>query len=76
MYLFVLGMPSHGVDIIDGIPVLLKDGVMYAFQPGQTLNVKLGSYSATTKKAVWDLKEDAKAWMGAYKESLVARSRK
>ena len=54
-------MPSHGVDIIDGIPVLLKDGLMYAFQPGQTLNVKLGSYSATTKKAVWDLKEDAKA---------------
>jgi len=69
-------MPSHGVDIIDGIPVLLKDGLMYAFQPGQSPTIKLGSYSAATKKAVWDLKEDVKAWLTTYKESLVARSRK
>ena len=69
-------MPSHGVDIIDGIPVILKDGFMYAFQLGQSMSVKLGSYSATTKKATWDLKEDATAWLSSYKESLVARSRK
>ena len=25
-------MPSRGVDIVEGIPVYLKEGVMYTFQ--------------------------------------------
>jgi hypothetical protein len=71
-------MPSHGVDIIDGIPVILKDGSMYAFQPElkQATAICLGKYSAATKSATWELKDDAKAWLATYKEGLAPRSRK
>ena len=49
-------MPSHGAEIIEGVPVLLKDGVMYAFQYGlvNPPTIKLGTYVVTTKKATWD----------------------
>lgn len=67
-------MPSHGVDIIDGIPVLLKGSVMYAFQPGVLATPVLGTYDAATKKATWVSTEAA--WVTSYKEGLVSRSRK
>ena len=70
-------MPSHGVDIIDGIPVILKGAVMYAFQQGVQITTPiLGTYDAATKKATWVSTEATAAWMSSYKESLVARSRK
>lgn len=74
----MVSMPSHGVDIIDGIPVILKDGNMYAFQPEQkqAVAICLGKYSAATKSATWELKDDAKAWLASYKGSLGSRSRK
>lgn len=68
-------MPSHGVDIIDGIPVLLKGGAMFAFQPNTVLNLQLGTYDATQKKATWT-EGTMTAWLQSYKETLVPRSRK
>ena len=68
-------MPSHGVDIIDGIPVLLKDGLMYAFQLNTVLNLQLGTYDSVEKKAVWSL-NTTEAWLQSYKETLQPRSRK
>ena len=71
-------MPSHGVDIIDGIPVILKDGIMYACQPGLTgqAQIKLGTYIASTKKATWEASEAMQSWLTSYRENLVSRSRK
>jgi hypothetical protein len=70
-------MPSHGVDIIDGIPVILKGTVMYAFQPGVlTATPALGTYDATTKKATWVSTDATEAWVASYKETLASRSRK
>jgi len=71
-------MPAHGVEIIDGIPVILKDGEMYAFQPGVTTvpAICLGTYSSVTKTATWAVTEPMTAWMSSYRETLVARSRK
>ena len=74
-------MPSHGVEIIDGIPVILKGSTMYAFQHGlQTASITvapiiLGTYDAATKKATWtDVSLDA--WVSAYREGLLPQSRK
>ena len=73
-------MPSHGVEIIDGIPVILKGSTMYAFQHGlQTVSsaapIVLGTYDATTKKATWaDTSLDV--WVAAYRGQLVPQSRK
>ena len=73
-------MPSHGVEIIDGIPVILKGSTMYAFQHGlQTVStaapIVLGTYDAATKKATWtDTSLDA--WVMAYREGLAPQSRK
>ena len=73
-------MPSHGVEIIDGIPVILKGTAMHAFQHGMTSTqppIILGSYSPETKKAKWaDSSEATDAWMQAFREGLVPRSRK
>lgn len=70
-------MPSHGVDIIDGIPVILKGNLMYAFQPGVlTATPVLGAYDAATKKATWSQTDATEAWLTSYKENLTARSRK
>jgi|AACY02.7.fsa_nt_gi hypothetical protein len=72
-------MPSRGVDIVEGIPVYLKEGVMYTFQscvadgPGP----RLGTYDATTKKAAWDYDAaNVASWLQTYRENLVPRSRK
>ena len=75
-------MPSHGVDIIDGIPVYLKGANMFAFRPEQTAaaianavpDLKLGTYDAATKKATWTQPPDA--WLTTFRESLAPRSRK
>ena len=67
-------MPSHGTTIVDGIPVIVKDGLMFAFQSGSA--IRLGSYDSTLNKAVWDLKQDSVDWLTSYRESLVSRSRK
>ena len=70
-------MPSHGVDIIDGIPVLLKGGAMFAFQPGSSVSLQLGTYDAALKKATWELENSAiSTWLQSYKESMAPRSRK
>ena len=73
-------MPSHGVDIIDGIPVYLKGANMFAFRPEQTTttatntDLKLGTYDAATKKATWIQPPDV--WLTTFRENLVPRSRK
>ena len=71
-------MPNHGVELIDGIPVLLKENEIFAFQPGssQSKKIKLGHYDATTKKATWDNTEDMKKWVEEFQAGLVPRSRK
>ena len=73
-------MPSHGVEIIDGIPVILKGSTMYAFQHGlqsasTATPIILGTYDSATKKASWtDTSLDA--WVAAYRGELVPQSRK
>lgn len=73
-------MPSHGVEIIDGIPVILKGSTLYAFQHGllagaTTTPIVLGTYDIATKKATWaDTSLDA--WVAAYRGGLVPQSRK
>jgi hypothetical protein len=70
-------MPSHGVKIIDGIPVHLKDDGMYAFQPGSsaaTAQIKLGTYS--DNKATWNSTDAFTTWLNTYRESITSRSRK
>ena len=77
-------MPSHGVDIIDGIPVYLKGSTMYAFRPenGSSIaqaDLPLGTYNADTKKATWlSVAEQPlmTSWMQTFRESMVPRSRK
>jgi len=71
-------MPSHGAEIIDGIPVILRDSVMYSFQPGSppSSQVVLGNYDAATKKATWTDSEARSVWLSSYRESLTSRSRK
>jgi len=72
-------MPSHGVDIIDGIPVILKNGIMYAFdsatKPG-TPQIQLGTYNAATKVATWLASDTVTKWANEYQKNLIARSRK
>ena len=73
-------MPSHGVEIIDGIPVYLKGANMFAFRPEQATtavasqDIKLGTYDAATKKATWTQPPDA--WLKTFRENLAPRSRK
>ena len=75
-------MPSHGVEIIDGIPVHLKDGNMLAFQHGSSLNsdqavaIKLGTYDAATKKATWLPSDQMTAWLENFRATMTGRSRK
>ena len=74
-------MPNHGVDIIDGIPVHLKDGKMFAFQHGlpadkQLGSINLGSYDAATKTATWSVSESMNEWLATFRASLTGRSRK
>ena len=72
-------MPNHGVELIDGIPVILKGSEMFAFQPGvpnTAKRIKLGNYDAITKKATWDSTDDMKKWVEEFQTSLAPRSRK
>jgi hypothetical protein len=72
-------MPSRGVDIVEGIPVYLKEGVMYRFQSGTAdgPGPRIGTYDATTKKATWDHDTaNAASFLQTYRENLVPRSRK
>jgi hypothetical protein len=72
-------MPNHGVELIDGIPVILKDGQMYAFQPNAptgATKIKLGEYNSTTRTAVWHQTDEIKKWLDDYQLNLVPRSRK
>ena len=80
-------MPNHGVEIIDGIPVYLKDGNMLAFQHGSSLNsdggatsvaapIKLGTYDATTKKATWSAPHAMAEWLENFRATMAGRSRK
>ena len=74
-------MPSHGVEIIEGIPVILRDGTMYSFHPGTTqgsmmTSMKLGTYHEASKKAAWNSSESMDSWLSSYRESLTSRSRK
>ena len=80
-----ISMPSHGVEIIDGIPVHLKDGNMLAFQHGSSLNsdaaavatpIKLGTYDAGTKKALWSTSDQMTAWLENFRATMTGRSRK
>lgn len=76
-------MPSHGVEIIDGIPVYLKGANMFAFRPEQTAtavasqDLKLGTYDAATKKATWTYTGDTNnTWLSGFRDTLAPRSRK
>ena len=78
----ILGMPNHGVEIIDGVPVHLKDGNMLAFQHGGSLNsdqaasIKLGTYDAATKKATWLPSDQVTQWLENFRMTITGRSRK
>jgi hypothetical protein len=69
-------MPSHGTEIIDGIPVILRDSVMYAFQQGTSATIKLGTYDSATKTATWVMSDEITSWLASFKNSLISRSRK
>lgn len=77
-------MPSHGVEIIDGIPVYLKDGNMLAFQHGSSLNsdfasnapIKLGTYDATEKRATWFASDAMVQWLDTFRATMTGRLRK
>ena len=67
------GMPPRGVDIVDGIPVVLKDGIMYSFQSGTT-PIRLGTYSSNVAK--WETSESLTEWLKTYQANLSPRTRK
>jgi hypothetical protein len=67
-------MPNPGLEIIDGIPVILKDGQMLAFQTHPPIN--LGTYDSVNKKASWTHSEEIITWLSSYQSSLVSKSRK
>jgi hypothetical protein len=72
-------MPNHGVELIDGIPVILKGSDMFAFQPGTPITnnkIKLGSYNTTTHIASWEYTEEMKKWVEEFQIGLSPRSRK
>lgn len=81
----IISMPTYGVDIIDGIPVYLKDGNMLAFQHGSSLNadsasvvapIKLGTYDSTTKRATWSASDGMAQWLDTFRATMTGRSRK
>ena len=68
-------MPSHGLDIIDGIPVTLKDNIMYSCVLGTSKTpIRLGTY--VEKKAIWEPSDAMSQWLSSYREELVSRARK
>ena len=69
----VISMPPRGVDMVDGIPVVLKDGIMYSFQSG-TVPIRLGTYSSNVAK--WEISESLTEWLNTYQANLSPRTRK
>jgi hypothetical protein len=78
-------MPSHDIETIDGIPVVVRDGVMFAFIPpsgppsatpaAPQAPVRLGTYDAKTKKATWEMTPAVLAWKNAFAAALAPRAR-
>lgn len=68
-------MPSKA-DSIDGIPVTLKDGIIYSFsQAGSGIpQIKLGTYK--DKVATWTKSEEQDTWLTTFRDTLMPRSRK
>ena len=73
-----MSMPNHGIELIDGIPVILKGSEMLAFQPAQPAakRIKLGTYDTVTKKATWQETDETRTWLLEHQATLVPRSRK
>ena len=72
-------MPNHGVELIDGIPVILKGTEMFAFQPSlpnPAKRIKLGTYDSTTRRALWENTDEMKKWIEDFQAGLTPRSRK
>jgi hypothetical protein len=75
-------MPSlhRGVDIVDGIPVYLKSGIIYAFQPeipgSPKDGMRLGTYNPETKVASWEHADASNTWLETFRASQVTRLRK
>ncbi len=75
-------MPSYDIEEIDGIPVTLRDGVMFAFLPpisststSTQTPVRLGTYDEKQKKATWEMTPELEAWKTAYRAALAPRAR-
>jgi len=68
-------MPARGVDLIDGIPVILKGSSILAFKPEGGVELKLGSYDAATKKGTWST-DELSVWLQTFRQNLAMRSRK
>ena len=68
------GMPARGVDIIDGIPVILKGETIFAFRPEGGPEIRLGTYNLATKKATWN-NVGLDVWLKGTRDSLTARTR-
>jgi hypothetical protein len=79
-------MPSYDIETIDGIPVVLRDGVMFAFIPptgapsaatpaAPQTPIRLGTYDAKTKKATWEMTPQVLAWKNAFASAIASRAR-
>ena len=68
------GMPARGVDIIDGIPVILKGDAIFAFRPEGGPEIRLGTYNLATKKPTWN-NDGLDVWLKGTRDSLTARTR-
>lgn len=77
-------MPAHGVEIIQGIPVTLRNGVMYAYQPGVAVTattplIQLGTHDAEAGVTTWldpAATQQISKWKADYCASMSSRSRK
>jgi hypothetical protein len=71
-------MPNYGIEIVEGIPVFLKDGLLHAFQIENLAYksaLKLGSVNANNK-IDWSSKEELESWLQTYRQSLTSKMRK
>lgn len=71
-------MPNYGIDIVEGIPVYMKDGLLHAFQIENLAYksaLKLGSMNANNK-IDWSSKEELESWLQSYRQSLRPKMRK
>ena len=80
-------MPSYDIEMIDGIPVVLRDGVMFAFIPptappsatgapnAPQSPVRLGTYDSKNKKATWEITPQVLAWKNAFAAAMAPRAR-